>query len=366
MSYSDYKYIYIILVFFLLVVGTFFEKIHIANEKRKNIYIITILSVIMGIFAAVRPASTPDTKIYIDFYQIIKEPSLYIRNAFIVGSRILGIEYSFAFIIALFKSINLSYRVLFFFVGFFNSLVFLLIPTKIAELVECNPNRIQITSVFFCYFGLHYCCIALRAGLSLSFCLIATYFLYKKKVFATLFFAYVATLFHTMSMLFLVALVYMFCKKKKIRRIKEKTVTVIAFCAASLSLGLGGWLTKTTIGFIQAFFNSIKIYSFSGYLYGGLDLSVGIKDWFTLVSFGIILIWVSKRTRVPSTIVELSLVGILIISIFYPIRAINRASDYFLILLLPSIGAMKKRNTQLSLFSTLVAYPLMLAVQLNL
>ncbi len=97
-------------------------------------------------------------------------------------------------------------------------------------------------------------------------------------------------------------------------------------------------------------------------------MAVGIKDWFIVIAIGCVLMTIPKKTKMSCAVSWIVMAGLLVTSFLYPIRAINRAADYFFFLLLPLISNLnhEKLLPKDAVIAEIIVYPMLLAVQFSL
>ena len=387
-----YRIIYMvaaIIIFFLSYTDTW---VSVPGFRRNRGFLFFAVSVCMGLFAAVRSYDIQDTLAYLDAYEKLGPPQAYLGALWKIGGRTYGLETGFIFFMAVCKQLAMSFRVFLFTVAFINSFLLLnavyqiclisaykndfffiralKIESKNYPRLNQTINAIEIKNiiaVFFSFFAFHYCCIAIRAGLSIALCFIALYFLLKNQKLISLLFLYFAARVHSMALLFSIVLVSVYLQQNNKINQKASQISAIrlfvVFCLLSLALNLSSHIIDGVTALLSKMTGNLTISGFSGYL-ADLDKNVGLKDWLTVGVIGTsLLIWTNKTSNAMT---KLIILGLFVTSFLYPIRAINRAADYFYCLLMPALVLYKERwkSNNRSLYLNYLLLPLLLGVQM--
>lgn len=338
------------------------------TEKQVQILCIAFMSVFLAIIAALRPMSVPDTENYYIAYAKLESPATYIGDALWPGRRIYGLEVGFAFFWSILKSVFHSFRFTLFLIALVNALLFLFSAMGIAGLKQEKIHFVRMLALFFSYFALHYCCIAIRAGTSLGLGLLGAWLLLKRKYLWAFLAVYGAMLFHTMAFLLLV-----FFALTLIRRDKEDfpVKILIAFsvvCAVVMLVNLGPAIMRPTVELIRQILDKLGVMGLRGYLIVEPGDKAGKRIWLMALSSIAILFSIYQKAGIDRNMIIMILLGLFITAFFYPIRSINRASAYYYVFLLPIIAAC--RFDRLSAFGKAcmgyAIYPAFLAIQMTL
>lgn len=337
-------------------------------EKRTQILWIILVSVFLGVFAALRPMSSPDTEAYYEAYTELESPAAYVKEAFWVGKRAYGMEVGFVLVWAVLKSVFHSFRFTLFLIALVNALLFLFSAMGIAGLKQEKSHFARMLALFFSFFALHYCCIAIRAGTSLGLGLLGAWLLLKRRYLWAFLTLYGAMLFHTMAFLLL-----MFFALTLIRRDKEDfpVKILIAFsvvCAVVMVVNLGPAIMRPTVELIRQILDKLGVMGLRGYLIVEPGDRPGKRIWLTALSSIAVLFSVYKNAGIDRNMIIMILLGLFITAFFYPIRAINRASDYCYLFLLPIIAACRfeKLSPFGKAFMGYAIFPVLFVLQLTL
>lgn len=371
-SVFSYHAIYILLAVITIIAAYSKSDVVFINTSENKVAIINIILVVITIstIAALRPFESADTANYFSVYISAKEPALYFKDFLIYGKRIHGIETSFVFLFSVLKSLSFSFRQVLFIIAFVNSALILTIAIKISQLLSKKPDISKIVALFVSYFGLHYCCIAIRAGLSLGIGMLAVYLLLTRRRAIGIVALYGSILVHSMSVLFIPIIIYLcFNNSANYEQCEDSQLPLITImiCFLSLTFNLGSKIVDAFIHLFEFMSDYFGINSFAGYMVG-LDRAVGVKDWFIAIAIGLTMLSVTQSTRLVKKSVVIVLLGLVITSFLYPVRAINRAADYCFLMCLPLIGTFisKEYFPKGKVFAEYIIYPMLLAVQFNL
>ena len=368
-----YYSLYILLALFCMLFA--YSKTEIlsgANSRWNVVVCVLFISLAIALLGSVRPEQSADTANYYRIYADVLEPGKYLKKLLIFGSRKDGIEVAFVFLFSLLKSLSLGFRTILFVIAFVNALLILSASIGIANMVNNNAGYSKLFALFVSYFGLHYCCIAIRAGLSIGIGLFALYCLLSKKYLSGTVLMYISLLLHTMSVLLIMitGFVLLYCRRKKEPAdeiVNRRLGMVLGLCSASLLLNLGSRAFEIFVRAFQALSEKMEIDSFAGYMVN-FDMAVGIKDWFIVIAIGLTLYAVERTTTLSRALSWVIIIGLLITSFLYPIRAVNRAADYCYFLLLPLICSLdpEKQYAGKAAIPDVIIYPMLLAVQFSL
>ncbi|WP_335673858.1 EpsG family protein [[Clostridium] symbiosum] len=325
---------FFICYFLIMMLSWFFCFFENKLTKRTKKILILFFILILSSLMAIRPETVADTGNYIKIYNQVSELDM---NEFHFGKRFEGIEYAFAWIMKGFSYFFATPRAFFFVCAISTSMLLMYGFCSCEKYInpEKEPHIFPTWTLFLCYFGLHYCGIAIRGGVSigLGMCAMA-YALHKKKVRAFVFFV-ASICIHSISILFLVIYIIIFIFP---RVGKEYYILIwnLLFLCLFFNIGKIGISSGSEI--LLSLFLRIGIQGFDGYL-SRMDFNVGITDWYMLCVTGLILLCGFRKNEHAAQFQKVVLVGLIIISVAYPIRAINRAYDYFLFFLVPLIAS---------------------------
>jgi len=107
------------------------------------------------------------------------------------------------------------------------------------------------------------------------------------------------------------------------------------------------------------------IQGFDSYL-STFDYQVGLTDWYMLILIGIIILICNINNIFFEKMSAIVGVGLIILGIAYPIRAINRAYDFFIIFIIPIISsniALSNKNKRILLW---IMMPLLYVIQFKM
>ena len=349
-------YVFILIVSWMLCI--FENKLKTRDKKLILLILIFILSSLM----ATRPEEIADTSNYIKIYNQVSGLNM---KSFHIGKRFEGIEYSFAWLMKCFAYFFKTPRALFFFCSFFTC-ISIMYGLCICEKYISEDKEIHIFAnwaLFLCSCGLHYCGIAIRGGLSIGLGLCAIAFLLSNKRKTACFFMLAALSMHSISILFIGIYIIMFF----FPAISKRTYLIVwTLLFVSLAFNLGrfwiGGLSQALLGILLQF----GVQGFDSYL-SFMDYEVGITDWYMLIVVGILLFCGFNKGKRSQKFEKVVFCGMVIISVAYPIRAVNRAYDYFLVFLIPLIAnCFSKKEFEKKRMLIWIYMPLMFIVQFKM
>ncbi len=367
-----YKAIYIFFTVALITMACVEEKVAFFRLKKKyaQLLCIVLVSLLIAVYAALRPLDTHDTRAYIDVYDQLQSPSAYLSGFFKVGYRPwpLNMEAGFVFLFSIYKALFHSFRLSFFCIAFFNSFLFLFASYGIAESNLEQINFTKLLALFFSSYALLYCCIAIRGGMSISVGLFAVYCTFKRKYILSLVFFYAAMLFHTMGILFVPFIVLTIVFRNKVGLPKGVLYVCGAICVCSLAFRLGGYVINTVSKIVIAFFDKTGMKGLGGYVREIDNNETGKRIWLTALTGIAVVYSVCCKGDVDRRMLIMILIGMFIVSFLYPITSISRASDYCYIFVLPIIASCRldKLTVIGKLFMGYAIFPVFFVLQMTI
>lgn len=196
-------------VFFLMTLVAYFTT-RLGSIKLDHI-ISGILFFAFLCMIAFRPSTVRDTIPYINLFNSMESYQFTFglgRHVGVAG----GMELGFANLCKLTSLISSSYQVFFFVVALLTVgvgvLATMLISSKMNNTLSLFQQRILPAFILFVsYYGFMYTGIVLRAGLAISFCLLAYAMIFRKRYVFALFAFLIAFSFHNSALIFLVIIV---------------------------------------------------------------------------------------------------------------------------------------------------------------
>lgn len=250
-----------------------------------------------------------------------------------------GFEYGYIYFMQFFKRfISTDYRVFFFFCSTIISALFMYsvknIYLYLIDEIRDDINYPLLFCIYASYFGLYYCGIAIRAGLSMGLVLLGVVFALRKKYIPAILLLFVAfTLQRTCIVGIGLLFTILFCRLKIDKRAMIGIWLIIGIL---IFFGFAIHLFSYTSNALLMFFNSSSL-DYSRYLLkGGIESEAGIAvflDW--LIGF-VILFSIYEQERV-ARIFNIYLIGFIIIIFTMTIPGFNRISDYFTVVNIPMI-----------------------------
>jgi hypothetical protein len=309
------------------------------TERRTQIIWIVLISVFLAVFAALRPLDSPDTEAYYDTYVELESPAAYVKYLLRLGNRIYGMEIGFILLFSILKCVFHSFRFFLFCIALVNALLFLFSAVGIANLKQEKIHFAQMLAMFFSFFALHYCCIAIRAGTSLGLGLLGVWLLLKKKHLWAFLALYGAMLFHIMAFLLLAFFALTLIRRDKVDFPVKILIVCSVVCLAVMTVNLGPTIMRPTVKLIRQILDKTGVMGLRGYLIVEPGDTTGKRIWLTALSSIAILFSIYQKAEVDRNMIIMILMGLFITAFLYPIRAINRASDYCFLFLLPILAS---------------------------
>lgn len=342
-SYELYVSIYLLIVL-LSICGSFFNiEIVVPGiaGKRQIILKMMFLSLALAILASLRPDDTPDTMSYYHMYSNAITFSDLDSDMIRFGNRYQNMEVLFVILMGTMRDIGFTFREVLFSFAFINSFSIQYACCQFGkEYVGREPNLNRMLAIYLSLFAYHYSCIAIRAGFSIGIGLLGILFLVRNSLgnkIKGIVMLYMACLSHSMAILLIIPLLVLAYKKM----VPSRTYMFITafICIVSLSLNLG----EFAIGYIaEVLVASISVYDVKGF--GGyvnyFDPNVGLKKWLIVINALGMMYLISRQSSKNKILLTIVTFGLYITSFAYPIRAINRAADYFFIFMLPMVSSM--------------------------
>ena len=369
-SVSTFQIIYIALTLISILIAYEGRKLTFRRltEKQARTLWIVVVSLLFAVFAAIRPMGIPDTGAYLDVYDKLDRPVSYVGVFFKVGKRIYNMEVGFIFFLSILKWVFHSFRFSLFCIAWINALVFLCASAGIADLTVEKINFAKLMAMFFSFFAYHYCCIALRAGMSFSFGMLAVYLVMKRKYAWSLVIFYMAMLFQTMAILFLPFLGLSLITRRRTGFPPSVLFYCSFVCLCVLIFNLGtviiDFFTKIALQILV----KANIQGFSSYLKTEIGDETGKRIWLTALASVACMFSVCRKGDVDRNMILMVLLGLFITSFLYPITAISRASDYCYAFLLPIIAScrIEKLSTFGKVFMGYAIFPIFFALQMTI
>ena len=282
---------------------------------------------------ALRPLEVADTLGYVEIYE---QSDAINELSFRFGLRYKGIEYCFVKLMSIFKKLGFHFRVFF---GIISSLTCYLMIS-----------------------GMSRCGIAIRSGLSIALGLCAVADWHEKKKIRSILLLVCSICMHSMGTLFICILIL---GSLKIRGYIKGFIIEWGILFLGLLLNASQLIISTVAGIALSFFRYMGIQGFDSYL-STFDYQVGLTDWYMLILIGIIILICNINNIFFEKMSAIVGVGLIILGIAYPIRAINRAYDFFIIFIIPIISsniALSNKNKRILLW---IMMPLLYVIQFKM
>lgn len=333
----------------------FFDDFIIAS-KMQDIIILVLLIVVSSLIAAFRPLDSPDTSMYVLAYDqsisIARRIKLIDFSTLFANRQYYSIELGFIIYMSFFKHFC-GFRVFFFINSVLSNLLIMYGLYSLKEysyfhdninLVELNKNTIKgkpgIISLFSMYMlmsGLLYSSVTIRAALSMGLGLtFIAYTLNKgRRIIYSFLLAIASMLIHTTGIVFVAILFFIILGRGKIKPLAIKVIWILL-----VLLYFGNVARYTIKGFLQLkdfLFDILQIGAFSSY-FTDIEYTIQMREGMIVVLAGLILIWLYQESRINSVYAILVLIGIGLFTFAYPVHAMSRLADYFVLFLIPMAG----------------------------
>ena len=365
-----YKVIYITITLFSILIAYIARKVTFRrlSQKQAQALWMLVVSLLVAVFAAIRPLDIPDTKAYQAIFDKLYKPSAYISTFYRIGKRLYNMEMGFIFLFSILKEISQSFRFSLFCIAFINGLIFLWASVGIANLTLKQINFAESMALFFSFFAYHYCCIALRAGMSLSLGMLAVYLVLKRKSVLSLIVLCGAMLFHSMALLFLPYIGFTLIDRGKTGFPWTVLLCCSIVCICVLFFNLGTVIIKFFTNLFLYILTKANISGFSSYLLQDIGDQSGKRIWLAAIASIAVLFSVCRKGDVDRNMIIMVLIGMFITSFLYPITAISRASDYCYAFLLPIIAScrIEKLPTFGKAFMGYAIFPIFFLLQMTI
>lgn len=315
---------------------------------------IILLFLILGtsLIAAFRPLSAADTQIYAKAYDdsisIIRSVRIENINSIFANRQYYSIELGYIFFMSLFRYFC-GYRMFFFLnsmlsnclivVGL-NSLSLYIYQKDDLKYVNNYAGRSGIISTYSMYMmmcGVLYSSVTIRAALSLGLGLsfIAYTLRDEKRLLWSFLLAIGAFLVHTTGIVFV--LIFMFISLSKFRISPAIIKSLGVVLALLYFVNIARFTVPVFMQIKDSIFKTLGITAFTSYFID-LEYTVQLREGIIIVLSGIILMIVFVKNRIDSVFSILVLIGVCLLTFAYPVHAMSRLTDFFLIFLIPMAG----------------------------
>lgn len=333
----------------------FFDDFFI-DSKMQDVIMLVLLIIISSLIAAFRPLDSSDTSMYVLAYDqsisIVREIKPTGFSSLFANRQYYSIELGFIIYMSFFKHFC-GYRVFFFINSVLSNLLIMYGLYSLKEysyshdninLIELNKNTIKgkpgIISLFSMYMlmdGLLYSSVTIRAALSLGLGLtFIAYTLNKgQRIIYSFLLALASMLIHTTGIVFVAIWLFIILGRGKIKPLAIEVIWILL-----VVLYFGNVARYTIKFFLQLkdfLFDILHIGAFSSY-FTGIEYTIQMREGMIVVVAGLILIWLYQESRINSVYAVLVLIGIGLFTFAYPVHAMSRLADYFILFLIPMVG----------------------------
>lgn len=350
-TYTLIYSIFILVCALLLFFDDFFYNTLIQDK-----IILLILVIITSLIAAFRPLDSSDTNMYVLAYDrsisIVQNVKFSNFNSIFANRQYYSIELGFIIYMSFFRHFC-GYRVFFFLNSVISNLLIIYGLNLLKEYAVSNddvdligknknvakgkPGIISLFSMYMLMCGVLYSSVTIRAALSLGLGLTFIGYTLKdgRRIIYSFLLALASLLIHTTGVVFIAILILILLGRAKIKAIVIKVLWVL------LALLYFGNIARYTInGFLKFkdfLFNLLNIGAFSSY-FTEIEYAIQMREGMIVIICGLILAFIYQKSRINSIFSVLVLIGIGLFTFAYPVHAMSRLADYFIVFLIPMAG----------------------------
>ena len=330
----------------------FFLDDYFNNSDLQDKVILFFLIFVTSLIAAFRPINAPDTQIYARVYDesisIIKSLRIENFSSIFANRQYYSIELGYIFFMSFFRHFC-GYRMFLFLnsmlsnwliIGGLSSLSSYIYQKSDIKYVSNYIGRSGIITIYSMYMmmcGVLYSSVTIRAALSLGLglCFIAYTLRDEKRLIWSFLLAISSFLVHSTGIVFVLIFILIVISKFEISPVILKGLWVV------LTLLYFANIARYTVsGFMQIkdfIFNALGIAAFNSY-FTNLEFTIQLREGMIIVLSGVILAIALVKNRLDSVFAILILIGIGLLTFAYPVHAMSRLADFFLIFLIPIAG----------------------------
>lgn len=351
---ETYALIYTIFILVCVVFLLFDDYVNTTPLQDKAILVVLIIAT--SFIAATRPLNSSDTRMYALAYDrsisIVQNTQFTDFSSVFANRQYYSIELGFIIYMSFFKHF-FGYRVFFFINSFLSNCLIIYGIKALAEYASTHdsvnlienyknttkgyPGNISLFSMYMLMCGILYSSVTIRAALSLGLGLNFIGYTLKdrRRIIYSFLLALASLLVHTTGVVFILILVLIVVGRAKI-----KSSVIKALCIILTLLYFANVARYTISGFLKLkdfLFNILHIGAFNSY-FTDIDYNIQMREGMIIVIAGLILIWMYRESRINSVYAVLVLIGIGLFTFAYPVHAMSRLADYFIIFLIPMAG----------------------------
>lgn len=350
MIFNEFYAIYISIIVLCYLYFLNRNRIKVANEDQ----IITFVIICLILLAAMRPIEVPDTDYYKYLYENVRKPSLkdirfFSRDIYFAEDYRISVEIGYSIFNYICKQLNIPFRV---FLGIVAGIVYItsikgytLIQRYLTNNESSDP--FGVLTAFLLYNGMSSGGVAIRAGLSIGFGVLAIgLFLNKKGIWKVVICFLLSITMHNGGLLFLPILVLLLFKIT----IRRKTFLIIwIFCLVFMTLNMAHYLYPIFMRILENLLETMGLSKFVGSMYNTVTF-VPLRYWMKLFFGGLVAYAGYIKESKYANLTFIVMIGIMILGIAYPMRSSYRIIDYFYVFLIPySFNESYKRQRELTL-----------------
>lgn len=290
-----------------------------------------LFSLIFSFVFAIRDLKSPDTAEYVSvFNRAVPSDGLF--------SKIDRFEWGYSALNRIIKIIGCNYQVLFFAVSIISFLLMFSViknycNTKIGETDEKMNLPLSFLLVYIAYYGLLYNSIVMRGSLAIGLIYFSVVLVNKKKLILAIGLFALALSFHQTAIL---SLPIMFISFFNIKLSKKTGMKIIVIFLLLYIVGIGNISIKYMFDIIQFLYNkfpNVSLFWWSYLSLSGKNVATAGISFYRLFCFGIliILLKVDDGKKEMNQHILVSIIGIIILTLFGNLEIIIRLAEYYMI-----------------------------------
>lgn len=367
MFLSDYIFIWVVYVVMLCVVT--WMGMRLRFTKRTTLIFVSAFIVTCSLISAFRPLESLDTEQYArTFYaswDIISATSFNELGSFFANRVNDSIEIGYVAYMALFRFFADSLEAFFFFNSLASNVLTLYALHELYKLVKAHDEpdmegRAEGGSHLlgiFCFFmlssGILYSSITIRSGLALGLGLfgVANILLRKHRLLGWCVLILTFTIHTSSLILILILIIFKILKKTPSRRL---FAVLLIVAGAGYFFNISQVTLGAAVGLIQFLLSLANINAFGSYL-TDLAFTVQLREGYLLVVWGLCMLLTFTKNDNARRLFVIALIGLFLYTFAYPIHALSRLVEFFLMMAIPACVYGYEQKVRYSRYLPLVA-----------
>ncbi len=310
------------------------------RNKKSQLFFSFVLVCIFSIIMAYRGTNIPDTYWYTYSFDNIDVKYDY-GFSFIYNNGRFGFEYGFLWLIILFKRyISTNVHVFFWAISVFSSCSIVYGLSKLIDYIhsdtqnEYYKNIPVLCTIYFSFFGIYYCGIAVRAGIALGIILIAISKIMDRKYITFLILSIVAFSIHKLSIIgIFIFIALFFIPKIEKKLLLTFWITIGVLIVAKMSYYFFNYTSKILL-FVFSKFPALDYVRFLNKAQESSEAGNAVfLDWIIGLLILITIYEIGKIYKLYNAY----FCGFVIILFMANIPGFSRVSDFFIIANIPML-----------------------------